>query len=589
VGLTLEEVKNSALIQPAVLQYGMDNLQAKLDFFRNDLFIDDPKTIAYMVACKPKLWGLSLDKNLRLTVAAMQSYLGISPTETGEILGRAPALLLFTWGSNLEPKLDFLTSRLGLSPEQRKQILLHQPRILTFSLHKSLDAKITMIEEHLTRTHQRQNSTTVRDVILNNPSLLVMSKAALETRFLKSGVSAEQIGRAKRCVVKLSMNGTVQREFSSVKEAAKSARTSASRMYQVIRQGHVFGDVKYAYQQRPGEALSVARTNTEEKVSGTAHVSIGDNERHDGFERDTIMPLDNGHYDSTTSTTTSTTTTTTTSTTTTTTSTSSTTDVSYLRIYASARVFPPDGTTQARGLRRGGGIAVVMPGLPPSLARICEQAMEEGSQGQLLSLNHDRQDDGELVLALSGFPLLRPSRRRCSLFACLVALRVASQFCRLILSNEQAANNNKPKESAAVNPPGQSLPNQIDIVTDSSYVFGLLKDRDRLLEWANARTQLEFVYDGDESTAWANTDIIWPLSRAYNKLVSGDDANLSDVVRGNNKMTVRFVLQAKHSMTSKEEYVNHVRTSVFRRQVDSWAKEAASVQYQRLSIAEGSP
>jgi hypothetical protein len=568
VGLTLEEVKKSVLIQPAVLQYGMANLDAKLDFFRKDLFIDDPKTIVYMVACKPELWGLSLDKNLRLTVAAMQSYLGISPAEMGEILGRAPALLLFIWGSNLEPKLEFLTSRLGLSSEQRKQLLLNQPRILTFSLHNSLDAKITMVEDYLSRTHQRQNSTTVRDVILNNPSLLVMSKGALATRFLKSGVSAQQIGRAKRCVVQLSMNGTALREFSSVKEAAESAGTSAPRMYQVIRQGQVVGDAKYVYQQRPGDALSTARANTE--PSCPAHGINGketDNGRQDGCERDAILPLVNRHHESTA------------------------TDVSYLRVYASARVYPPDGTTQARGLRRGGGIAIVMPGLAPSLARICEQAMEEGSQGQLLSLKQDKHDDGQLLLALSGFPLLRPSRRRCSLFACLVALRVVSRFCRLILSNEQTAYNNQPKPNAngPISHPGLSLPSQIDIVTDSSYAFGLLNDTDRLLEWANARTQLEFVYNGDESTAWANTDIIWPLSRAYYKVVSGNDDDPSDLGRDSSKMTVRFVLQAKHSNAGKEEHANHVQTSAFRRQVDSWAKGAASVQYQRLSIAEVSP
>ncbi|CAB9513790.1 mitochondrial transcription termination [Seminavis robusta] len=542
VGMSLEQTIQSVLILPALLQYSMDNLESTYEFFQQYVGSDD---LPQVLARKPHIWGLSVETRLQPWVAAMQAYLNLTDEQVrDQVLGRAPELLLFSWNGNLKPKLQFLAQRLELHPQQQAlpRLILANPRILTYSI-LSLEPKIRLLEEHY---HNPEAATTVRDLILDNPSLLVIGHAALQKR-LKHNQHTTKVGRIQRRVVQMDAdNNHPINEFATVSEAAAAAGTSPSNMYSLLRQGRVFRKTnsRYAYE---------TKDNTEEaNEEDTKDAGKGGGVRHDMSR---LYDVTNAPH-------------------------------SFDCLYASGRVCPPDNASQARGLRRVGGIAVAIPGMlsVSSTAILLQQAIDDCSQGQLLRL---KKNDGALSGALLGYPLLLPSRRRCSLFACLVALRIVTRYVALLTGaiTKQQRNLGQPEtgsnatiSTSARRPSSVPLPTHVDIVTDSTYAFGLLNDTARLLDWAMAPTQADFVYQGDEGSPswWANKDIIWPLSRAYSRFV-----NFTQSTAVGSNITVNFVLQTRGEK-------NLVAAAAFRQQVDSWAKEAASVQYQRLSLQQES-
>jgi hypothetical protein len=56
---------------------------------------------------------------------------------------------------------------------------------------------------------------------------------------------------------------------------------------------------------------------------------------------------------------------------------------------------------------------------------------------------------------------------------------------------------------------------EVNIFTDSNFVWNLLQNSTSLLCWGSYSRKYDFVYDG-EAPAWkANPDILYPLSRTY--------------------------------------------------------------------------
>ena len=120
--------------------------------------------------------------------------------------------------------------------------------------------------------------------------------------------------------------------------------------------------------------------------------------------------------------------------------------------------------------------------------------------------------DGHAVML--GYHYLRPSRPRCSLYACLEALRVATQWVK-----------NAPQ--------GNSM--NIQIHTDSIYVVELLQNSSQILEWGRQQTKDDFLVSWANSSYicdlyQANSDILYPLCRSYLRLMDQSTAERDQVV-----------------------------------------------------------
>lgn len=543
-----EQLKTSVLKHPALLQYSISNLESKPQFFRESLHIKDD-LILKMLVRKPRLWGLSTEDNLKPKAANFGDFCGLSSSEVGEVFSRAPELLLFNFKGNLEPKLLFLVDRLDLDAAELKSFVVSSARPLAYSLHGSLSPKISMLEEHLSENPEL--GITTKDLLLERPTLLTMGSAALlktmsrMTSFNLSSKGSEPAlgfatGRRSKVVLELSTNGTILSEFASVKDAAAFAGTSVYNMNNVLREGTVFCERKYSFggRRRPSQQEPVASVSVNAQlVDAVASTVHGQNVTDCGDDSiathsrtiDVAVQLEQND--------------------------------NRWSVYVSGRVYPPDDASQARGGRRVGGMAVAMPFSSKTLTALFEQALKEGVKPQLLGSKRCQiEDQLEGLVALIGYSNLGPSRRRCGLYACFVALQVMAQLCTLIDKHSKAHGLTASGEEESCPP----MPKHIDIVTDSSYVYDLLKDSGKVWEWGCALSPDQFVYTGRGSKWFANTDLIYGLSRAYHKLVDP---------RGARSVTVSFVLKSGDT--------DPVEASKFRKKMGSWGTEAARLFYER--------
>jgi hypothetical protein len=94
-------------------------------------------------------------------------------------------------------------------------------------------------------------------------------------------------------------------------------------------------------------------------------------------------------------------------------------------------------------------------------------------------------------LMLLGYPYERPSKRRCTMYACRDALRLILQ---LLLNNPDSEFKNSTVH--------------IDLFTDNNYVFQMLHNETNLLRWGSYDNKENFVFDGEMPECYANKDIL---------------------------------------------------------------------------------
>ena len=467
----------------------------------------------------PTLWGLSLEKNLRPKAESLGNFCDFSLKEVGEMVECAPEILSLNWKGNLEPTLQFLTERLALSSPQLSSIIKASPRILAQSIHRSLEYKIALLEEHILQG--KGGTESVTQIILERPSLLVTAKAQL-IKSLQKMPKGRQLG--KKTIVQTSMDGEVVSAFASVAEAAVMAGICTSQMYKVLREGRTCREMKYSYAY--GNRSSADSRPTSKKKTKA---------------KSTLMTVN---------------------------------EDSSLSVYVSGRIWPPDSAFQNRGLRRAGGMAINIPNLPEGLSEdVLRSAFDECCKGQILATRKSDKDAGEWLVLL-GYAYLRPSRRRASLYICLVALRVLTQVYLLADKNE-AANSNGLDGNASTTLP--AVPTSIRIVTDSNYVYELLQQAGNLLDWGTKTTLTEFIHTEKGSDWAANPDILYPISRTYSGLLNPMGPT-SPSIRAN--LTICFGHVA--------EGANQVSSSTLRDNMGEWAAEAAEWQYKRSFARERS-
>jgi hypothetical protein len=469
VGLTVEQLRQVVKRKPAVLQYSIEeNLQPKLDFFCRELEIPATDLATRLTCIYPDVWGRSLDRHLRPMANGFQEHANLSPVEFGRMVIQAPELLRCNYKNNLLVKLEFLRDRLDLGPDELRAIVIATPRILMQSMEHSLQPKIALLEESSTAGKEESLA-----VLRKNPSLLLNSHDALKGRLERaSSVDAENTtlsdllnrsSAAKRAcrtskavwLVPSDNEKDVELEFVNAEAAAIYACISTSNMYNVLRQGRLLQGKKYVYATSTSSpvaddsdvltALTVTKTETTLEIATKEPTTI--------------------------------------------TTTDTTPGVVSLRICAAGRAFPAENVV--RGRRRAGGLALCVPSWTMNEWRKVSTLWTEKRMRLL--------PDGQTIIL--AYLYTRPSRPRCSLYACREALRAAAQW----LDYQEEA-----------------LEMELTIETDSNYVLDLLQNTTQVLEWGSATTKDDFCYTGPNPLHQINRDILYPLARTYYHLVQQD-------------------------------------------------------------------
>jgi hypothetical protein len=242
-------------------------------------------------------------------------------------------------------------------------------------------------------------------------------------------------------------------KFANASEAAIHACISTSNMYNVLRQGRLLQGKKYVYANSTSlpaaDNSDVLQTRKTTQIKATPETTAKDPTTAD-----------------------------------------TTPGIVSLRICAAGRAFPAEDV--ARGRRRAGGLALFVPSWTMNDWReVCTNLWTEKRMRLL--------PDGQTIIL--AYLYTRPSRPRCSLYACREALRAAAQW----LDYQEEA-----KEM------------EITIETDSNYVLDLLQNTTQVLEWGRAPTKDAFCYTGPAPLHQVNRDILYPLARTYYHLVEQD-------------------------------------------------------------------
>jgi hypothetical protein len=273
---------------------------------------------------------------------------------------------------------------------------------------------------------------------------------------LNRSSAAKRARRTPKAVwlVPLDNEKGVELEFANASEAAIHACISTSNMYNVLRQGRLLKGKKYVY------------------ADSTALPAADDSDvlpaRRTTQSKTTLV--ETTAKEATTS--------------------DTTPGIVSLRICAAGRAFPAEDVV--RGRRRAGGLALFVPSWTKNdWRKVCTNLSTEKRMRLL--------PDGQTIIL--AYLYTRPSRPRCSLYACREALRAAAQW----LDYQEEA-----KEM------------DLTIETDSNYVLDLLQNTTQVLEWGRAATKDAFCYTGPAPLHQVNRDILYPLARTYYHLVKQD-------------------------------------------------------------------
>jgi hypothetical protein len=464
VGMKNTVLRIVVIKKPALLQYSvMDNLLPKWDFFTQQLGLNADELVK-MTKRNPELWGRSLDRHWIPLVQTICTHLkdengqDMTCLECGRILCRLPDLLRFSTRS-IQDKLQFLCDHLmEIETHEWKVILQKYPQILVMGIQSSLLPKIELLESVIGKN-------TVSKFIQNNPILLTMCMEKFRARIqsieyhptyfmpvianssddLSSTKSLER-RQTKKTIQVLTMNANnktvVEREFRNVVEAATFAEITYAKMYNTIRSGRLINGSKYVYAEKHDDDDALILESQ---------------------SAPTIEPEDSGN-------------------------------MSQLIIFSSGRAFPPEDTV--RGRRRSGGMALQIHNWTSTDWKKSCANLWKGMRLRLLS------DEQTLMI---GYHYLRPSRRRCSLYAAFQALRIAREWLKHISAPTVV----------------------IYIASDSNYVVNLLTNTTQLFEWGRTEKRKDFMVYGQGNPNEVNPDILFPLSRLYFRLIEQDAVDLA--------------------------------------------------------------
>mmetsp|Transcript_72 Transcript_72/g.148 ORF Transcript_72/g.148 Transcript_72/m.148 type:complete len:254 (-) Transcript_72:304-1065(-) len=147
-------------------------------------------------------------------------------------------------------------------------------------------------------------------------------------------------------------------------------------------------------------------------------------------------------------------------------------------------VYPPDNMDQIRRTRRAGGQALYFPQVYCAFISDISTRLREAAQssfGQLMATFEGGSNFTDWRI-LAGFPYLRPSRNRYSLYTWHDALKGILQLLRREYENGKAL---------------QNIHLNIRVYAESDYAWRLLQNKTPIIYWGSFNTLEDFRYEGE--------------------------------------------------------------------------------------------
>ena len=172
-----------------------------------------------------------------------------------------------------------------------------------------------------------------------------------------------------------------------------------------------------------------------------------------------------------------------------------------ISFFCSSNVFPEDRSYTAVGTLRSGGLAIKVRIEPPvssnSLRYLSKILSLANSMIGIRLANSTKGNERNIVAV---YPITRASQHRCSLYACLIVLRIVEAL-RVDQDDDD-----------------ESTSFDIKVHTDSNYVWKLCGSRDRLVELGSYYTSAEMSEHLEGPGSSFNLDIYHPLARTFSRL-----------------------------------------------------------------------
>jgi len=505
VGMTQMELKQALLKQPSILQYSIESLRSKLHFLHDELFISRP-LLSRIITTAPAVLGLSLAENIRPKVATLMIRCRLEPEEIGLITATVPSILVLSTKRKIEPCLSYLSVALRLPDEASLgRIVKGAPRVLTQSIDASLEPKIRLMDDALKQERREMNSSSddeqvkVMDLCVENPALLATTNTILARRIRSCQNNSD----------------------ATLREVLRPASKGRKQKFEIVR-GRVRAVGEGSLEECQEEGLTGVEGygNTRDMADAIASLlSSGPS----------LSDLASANIRNATS--------------------------LSITAFVSGHVFPPDTAGNVRGINQVGGMAIQ---IAQRLSGRQLQIAAESSTTAVISEKEEPGSNFERGLILLQFPHLQPSRRRCDLCSCELALKIILNFLQESASSYDLSQFNV----------------RVEICSDSSYVYKIVKDRANLLRWGSYSSIDDFVY-GAGPTYLANPDILYPLSQYVVDLTTCQTRGSSGVppVCIGKSVQVTF----KHVSEVCSGRVSELTT----RQMNEYARQAAMWAYDK--------
>ena len=170
-----------------------------------------------------------------------------------------------------------------------------------------------------------------------------------------------------------------------------------------------------------------------------------------------------------------------------------------ISFFCSANVFPEDRSYTAVGAIRSGGLAIqvrIEPPVSSNSLRYLSKILTLANSIIGIRLTNATKGNERNIVAV--YPITRASQHRCSLYACLIVLRIV-----------EALRSDQDDDKSAFD---------IRVHTDSNYAWKLCGSRDRLMELGSYYTSAEMSEHLDGPRSSFNLDIYHPLARIFSRL-----------------------------------------------------------------------
>ncbi|CAE7430096.1 unnamed protein product [Symbiodinium sp. KB8] len=129
--------------------------------------------VAKVVAGFPQVLGCSIDGNLKLTVAWLEDV-GLSREQVAKVVAGFPQVLGYSIDGNLKPTVAWLED-VGLSREQVAKVVAGSPQILGYSIGKNLSRKVSLLQQFFSKEQ-------ICSMIAYHPAMLGYRYARMLTR-----------------------------------------------------------------------------------------------------------------------------------------------------------------------------------------------------------------------------------------------------------------------------------------------------------------------------------------------------------------------------------------------------------------------